>query len=121
ALASLIKNCLEGQTLLLSQVEETNDSDSEDSMLIDPNIIQSDMAVLGKEKMQKIYELFDIGCDEILTQLETAAQNQDMNTTKQLAHKLKGSAGSLGLLSLFELCKGIEKDKDPITCYFDSQ
>ena len=121
ALASLIQNCLEGQTLLLSQVEETNDSDSEDSMLIDPNIIQSDMAVLGKEKMQKIYELFDIGCDEILAQLETAAQNQDTNKTKQLAHKLKGSAGSLGLLSLFELCKGIEKDKDPITCYFDSQ
>lgn len=120
ALSQMIQNSLEGKSLLLEQ----NDCHKEDTSvrqvnqtIIDPKIVIADMAVLGQAKMVDICGLFSDGAQEILTQLDSAAGQNDQREIKQLAHKLKGSAGSLGLGALFDLCLEIEKAQQPCEIY----
>jgi two-component system sensor histidine kinase TorS len=79
------------------------------------------MQVLGKAKMIEISGLFADGAVQILEQLQSASNDNDQNEVKQLAHKLKGSAGSLGLRSLFELCLNIEKSTQPVELYTEQK
>ena len=116
----MIQNSLEGKSLLLEQ----NDCHKEDTSvrqvnqtIIDPKIVIADMAVLGQAKMVEICGLFSDGAQEILTQLDSVAGQNDQREIKQLAHKLKGSAGSLGLGALFDLCLEIEKAQQPCEIY----
>jgi len=121
ALCVMVQNSLDGQELILEQVECYEggvDSEMEQRVIIDDKIINADMEVLGKEKMRDIGHLFNQGADEILTLLENT---QDNNGVKQLAHKLKGSAGSMGLYALFDVCLVIEKDSAPLTCYINNK
>lgn len=121
ALCVMVQNSLDGQELILEQVECYEggvDSEMEQRVIIDSKIINADMEVLGKEKMRDIGHLFNQGADEILTLLENT---QDNNGVKQLAHKLKGSAGSMGLYALFDVCLVIEKDSAPLTCYINNK
>ncbi|MGD8110310.1 TMAO reductase system sensor histidine kinase/response regulator TorS [Vibrio sp. TRT 17S01] len=90
------------------------------SSLIKPEIVINDTAVLGKAKMLEIIELFKQGADDIQEKLELAFQTQDASEVKQLAHKLKGSSGSLGLNRLFEICENIEKSSHPVDSYKQS-
>ncbi|KOO15925.1 chemotaxis protein CheY [Vibrio xuii] len=121
ALCVIVQNSLDGQELILEQAEcyESGvDSAMEQRVIIDSKIINADLEMLGKEKMRDIGHLFNQGADEILTLLENT---QDNNGVKQLAHKLKGSAGSMGLYALFDICLVIEKDSAPLTCYIDNK
>lgn len=67
--------------------------------------------------MKKIINLFDEGADETMHLMQTAVEHDDANQIKQLAHKLKGSAGSLGLLALSDVCLRIESSTQPIAEY----
>lgn len=121
ALCHMIQNSLEGKPLLLEQKEchkeETQVSESYDRRVIDAQVVLNDMQVLGKEKMIEICHLFSDGADQIISQLDTAKQHDDQHEIKQLAHKLKGSAGSLGLHALFDLCLDIEKALQPLEVF----
>ena len=44
--------------------------------------------------------------------MDTAAEHGESRALKDLAHKLKGSAGSLGLTVLMNTCRNIEIAKD---------
>lgn len=116
-LCKIIQNRLEGKPLLLEQNCDANEEQTSENEIINKQIVESDLAVLGKDKILEIVDLFESGCEEILVQMESAVKIGDNLQIKQLAHKLKGSAGSLGLIALFELCKNIEKDHDPVSCY----
>ncbi|MFM2586790.1 TMAO reductase system sensor histidine kinase/response regulator TorS [Vibrio sp. TBV020] len=119
ALCVMVQNSLEGHDLILEQTECVMESDDmEERLVIDSKIINADMEVLGKDKMRDICHLFNQGADEILNLLENS---QDNSGVKQLAHKLKGSAGSLGLNALFDMCLTIEKDPSPHQCYISHQ
>lgn len=119
ALCVIVQNSLDGQELILEQAECYQSGDEmEQRAIIDSKIVTADMQVLGKEKMRDIGHLFNQGADEILKLLDNT---QDNNGVKQLAHKLKGSAGSMGLNALFDVCLLIEKDSAPLTCYIDNK
>jgi len=119
ALCLIVQNSLEGHDLILEQTECVMESDDmEQRPIIDSKIINADMEVLGKDKMRDICHLFNQSADEILNLLENSQDNSDV---KQLAHKLKGSAGSLGLNALFDMCLLIEKDPRPHQCYISHQ
>ena len=47
-------------------------------------------------------------CDSIQTELESARQLEDWKRVAQLAHRLKGSAATIGALRCAELCRRIE-------------
>lgn len=116
ALCELIQNHLEGKTLLLDQANLPQPCTNQLSV-INEAVILDDLDVLGREKMQHIVELFLNGSDEILTLLTDAEQANDNVQVKQLAHKLKGSAGSLGLMALHQVCADIESANNPRQTY----
>lgn len=91
-----------------------------DVLIIDVKVIEGDLAILGKEKMQTIVGLFEQSSRETLNELVDASDSNDSRAVKSLAHKLKGSAGSLGLLALFDVCKNIEMSSNPLSQYSDS-
>jgi two-component system sensor histidine kinase TorS len=135
ALATLIQDMLEGRQLLLpqncvaQQEQNTTTENNEKTVLddpiaeepamviINPNVIQSDMKILGREKMLHIIELFRQTSADVLSQLETSDKNGDSRAVKDLAHKLKGSAGSLGLTALMNTCQVIEIAPEPLEAY----
>ncbi len=121
ALCLLIQNCLQGQQLILPQGTVNEPKNATNQPVIDSSVVISDMSILGKDKMREICELFAQGSEQILREMQVGEQSQDNMLIKQLAHKLKGSAGSLGLLALFDLCLQIEKDNAPLTCYLDNK
>lgn len=116
ALCELIQNRLEGKTLLLDQ-QITVVPKVSSVLLINTKTIEDDIQVLGREKMQQIGELFVQGCQETVNQLKHASEEGDSREVKQLVHKLKGSAGSLGLMALYDVCQSIEASKEPNSAY----
>lgn len=141
ALASLIVSQLIGRTLLLPQAEEPSESGNpinheqanvvaeqaaqesqeNEMVIINPNIIESDLNVLGKEKMAQIIQLFESSCFEILEQLDANLVSENGVMVKSLAHKMKGSAGSLGLDALLECCKAVESSAQPLEKYRETK
>jgi two-component system sensor histidine kinase TorS len=135
ALAALIQDMLEGRQLLLpqnciaQQEQNTTPKNNEKTVfedpiaeepamvIINPNVIQSDMKILGREKMLHIIDLFRQTSADILSQLEASDENGDSRAIKDLAHKLKGSAGSLGLTALMNTCQIIEIAPEPLEAY----
>ncbi|MGV2988242.1 TMAO reductase system sensor histidine kinase/response regulator TorS [Vibrio sp. E150_011] len=85
--------------------------------VVDERILEQDVGVLGVARMTKIVDAFMSSSEDTLSALENAAQLGDAKAVKDLAHKLKGSAGALGLTSLFDHCLAIEKSDDPIGDY----
>lgn len=88
--------------------------------LIDSKVIEGDLSILGLEKMKQIVALFDESSDLTLNELAEASQADDGREVKSLAHKLKGSAGSLGLSALYSLCQSIEASEEPLLQYRDN-
>lgn len=121
-LCQTIQNSLEGKSLLLAQSEHHQSNEVKQARaIINPAVVTADMEVLGRQKMAEICQLFSNGADEIVQLLDQAAEMNNQHDAVQLAHKLKGSAGSLGLDFLFDLCLEIEKSETPINCYLDKR
>lgn len=135
ALATLIQDVLDGKQLLLPQsgeclpLSETSDTnltienqveqdhqqrEEPEMVIINPSVIQSDMKILGREKMLHIIDLFRNTSADVLGQLVESAEKNDSLAVKNLAHKLKGSAGSLGLTALMNTCQSIEIAAEPL-------
>ncbi|EJH2588438.1 TMAO reductase system sensor histidine kinase/response regulator TorS [Vibrio parahaemolyticus] len=138
ALATLIQDVLDGKQLLLPQsgeclpLSETSDTnltienqveqdrqqqEEPEMVIINPSVIQSDMKILGREKMLHIIDLFRNTSADVLGQLVESAEKNDSQAVKNLAHKLKGSAGSLGLTALMNTCQSIEIAAEPLDTY----
>ncbi|MBY7730216.1 TMAO reductase system sensor histidine kinase/response regulator TorS [Vibrio splendidus] len=105
---------------LAIKASQTEDKGETPMKLIDSNVIKGDLSILGLEKMKQIVGLFEQSSLETLKELVDANDAENAREVKSLAHKLKGSAGSLGLLALFDVCKDIEISNDPLTQYRDS-
>lgn len=67
--------------------------------------------------MQAIVGLFEESSQVILDEMSSANEAQNAREVKSLAHKLKGSAGSLGLGKLHQTCLAIESAPEPLTMY----
>lgn len=80
----------------------------ENSMILNEKVLQGDLAVLGEERMLKIIGLFKHSSKENVLLLQEAINSGEAYQVNQLAHKLKGSAGSLGLMQLHALCHAYE-------------
>ena len=77
-------------------------------MILNEKVLISDLAVLGEARMLNIIELFRLSSKDNLIQLQDAIVNKEAYQVNQLAHKLKGSAGSLGLMQLHAICNAYE-------------
>ncbi|WP_052880062.1 TMAO reductase system sensor histidine kinase/response regulator TorS [Vibrio coralliirubri] len=88
--------------------------------LIDSKVIEGDLSILGLEKMKQIVVLFEESSNLTLNEFVEASEADNGREVKSLAHKLKGSAGSLGLSALYSLCQSIEASEDPLLQYRDN-
>ena len=123
ALCHLIQNSLGGQSVHLDQ-ERQQPVDVKAptyTEIINPSVVLADLQVLGEDKMRDLIKLFEQGATEICTELQHAYDSGNEELTIGLAHKLKGSAGSLGLDTLFQLCLNIESSPHPLQSYHDQQ
>ncbi|WP_158136113.1 TMAO reductase system sensor histidine kinase/response regulator TorS [Vibrio navarrensis] len=113
----------EVQHWLCQPNEPKNQSASEVISLLDreSELLNADLHILGQEKMVQIVTLFTQSSQEIAAQMAQASVAGDGEQIKNLAHKLKGSAGSLGLTSLMTLCQQIEADISPLQAYRTEQ
>ncbi|MEZ9201288.1 TMAO reductase system sensor histidine kinase/response regulator TorS [Vibrio splendidus] len=105
---------------VLAKYTTTTDSQNEGDVqvkLIDSNVIKGDLSILGLEKMKQIVGLFEESSRVTLSEMVEASDSNNGREVKSLAHKLKGSAGSLGLLQLFNACQVIEASSDPLGEY----
>ncbi|KGK14638.1 TMAO reductase system sensor histidine kinase/response regulator TorS [Vibrio navarrensis] len=92
-----------------------------ESELLNVELLNADLHILGQEKMVQIVTLFTQSSQEIAAQMAQVSVAGDGEQIKNLAHKLKGSAGSLGLTSLMTLCQQIEADISPLQAYRTEQ
>ncbi|CDT55322.1 putative TMAO reductase sytem sensor TorS [Vibrio coralliirubri] len=102
---------------LAIKASQTEDKGETPVQLIDSNVIKGDLSILGLEKMKQIVGLFEESSRVTLSEMVEASDSNNGREVKSLAHKLKGSAGSLGLLQLFNACQVIEASSDPLGEY----
>ncbi|WP_117234122.1 TMAO reductase system sensor histidine kinase/response regulator TorS [Vibrio maerlii] len=113
---------LNGRMLILDQViddskianspqreEQENMTDS----ILEQSVIEQDINVLGTETVATIIRLFIESSEPLLEELQQSSEAGDGSKVKSLTHKLKGSAGSLGLEQLRTLCHSIEAAPNP--------
>ncbi|NMS32267.1 Hpt domain-containing protein, partial [Vibrio parahaemolyticus] len=100
-----------------SKVVQVPKAEESDVVIINPSVIESDMKILGREKMLHIINLFRTTSADVLSKLQASAEDNDSKEVKNLAHKLKGSAGSLGLTALMNACQAIEAAPQPLDTY----
>ncbi|MEZ9390728.1 TMAO reductase system sensor histidine kinase/response regulator TorS [Vibrio splendidus] len=108
---------------VLAKYTTTTDSQYEGDTpvkLIDSQVIEGDLSILGLDKMKQIVVLFEESSNLTLNELVEASEADNGLEVKSLAHKLKGSAGSLGLLALYNLCQSIEASEEPLLQYRDN-
>lgn len=74
-------------------------------LYLDRVVLDQDFKHLGKDRVMEMIRLF---VREAPSQLEAILQADDHNAQSKLLHRLKGSAASLGLTGLFELCSKLE-------------
>ncbi|CAK2993732.1 two-component system sensor histidine kinase TorS [Vibrio crassostreae] len=108
--------------LLAKHTTITDSQDEGDApvKLIDSKVIEGDLSILGLEKMKQIVVLFEESSNLTLNELVEASEADNGREVKSLAHKLKGSAGSLGLSALYSLCQSIEASEAPLLQYRDN-
>ncbi|MDP2587900.1 TMAO reductase system sensor histidine kinase/response regulator TorS [Vibrio splendidus] len=99
---------------------QTEDEGEIPVKLIDFKVIEGDLSILGLDKMKQIVVLFEESSNLTLNELVEASEADNGREVKSLAHKLKGSAGSLGLLALYNLCQSIEASEEPLLQYRDN-
>jgi len=113
-LIELVQSCLEGRSLLLPQTEEPTSRTDE---LIKWSVIEDDTQALGIAKMNELVALFKASSTQIFDAMDKAESEQDSNEIKQMAHKLKGAAGAMGMTALHGICLSIESDAVPLEKY----
>lgn len=100
------------QQLRLSDTpHKATNSQSHQDNILNTAQLHDDIEVLGMEKMAEIVRYFRQGAQH--TSMQFADQTLSEEAIKQAAHKLKGSAGSLGLIQLMKLCEEVERAASP--------
>jgi two-component system sensor histidine kinase TorS len=114
ALQETIARLLDGQTLVndFESMRSSGYLDSDD--VLDTSVLKADINVLGMDRVGQILDAFYVSGEEIVRQLQLAEEDGDQQGIASLTHKLKGSAGALGLTALYKQCLAIEKANQPL-------
>ncbi len=78
---------------------------SEKSVVLDANVIESLREI---EALEEAVEIYLETTPELLEKIQSAITNLDAEKLKPAAHSLKSISGTLGALTLFELCEQLE-------------
>jgi HPt (histidine-containing phosphotransfer) domain-containing protein len=76
---------------------------------LDLTLLEHYVDTVGKSIVQ---QMFDLYCQQVviyITDIENAVTNQSIVDWRQHCHKMKGAAGSVGMFTLSETLKRLEK------------
>ncbi len=104
---ALVQVVLRGRTglIVLSQDEAAT---PDQPVILDTSILRDDFLILGPEKTGRMVDAFVDSSDRKVGQMAHAVVTNDWSTIAYIAHNLRGSAASLGLLSLEARTKQLE-------------
>lgn len=105
---SIIHRIEEPLSEVQEHAQETHSDLGNKKAILDENVLAKDLAVLGEKQVTKLVTLFETSSNETLEPLLVALKANDCKTVMDLSHRLKGSAGSLGLQQLHQLCLQFE-------------
>ena len=80
----------------------------ESEKIIEHEVLHDDYLLLGPQKAGRMVEVFCESSAKKVSELGEAAEHAEWDNARYIAHNLKGSAGSLGLVALAALCAEIE-------------
>lgn len=80
-----------------------------DIPVIDLEIVTSLTEMVGKEMLETVYADFLIEATEQIDNTEKAFEMNDVKTIQAELHTLKGNAGTIGIMRLYEATKNIEE------------
>ncbi|WP_436317861.1 TMAO reductase system sensor histidine kinase/response regulator TorS [Vibrio agarivorans] len=116
SLLNQIVHSAEHEVISLSQVSTKT--------TIDIASLERDCEVLGKAKMAQLIDLFATTSEQTLREMDAMLSEEGHcksdKPLAELAHRMKGSAASLGLTQVFEQCLLIETSKAPVQTYQES-
>lgn len=99
-LSEALQAALQRYLTARSAPEKMNTACSKDASWLDENVLGELEASLSLDGCQALLALFQANMPERLRALEIAVDSVDMARTVQLAHLIKGEAGSLGMAAL---------------------
>lgn len=80
---------------------------------LDENYLNGELQNLGRDTLEELARLFEAEARTALTALQAAAAAGDGMRVSQLAHKLRGAAGNLGLVQVVQTCAKLEQRHQP--------
>jgi signal transduction histidine kinase/HPt (histidine-containing phosphotransfer) domain-containing protein len=83
-------------------------SPTADSPLLDSGVLEVIADALGAERLPELEELFRGQRAELTARLSLALGAGDVVAAAEVAHEIKGTAGSLGLVALFRAAEALE-------------
>ena len=90
--------------------EQAEDERVWDSEVFDQPMVSSLLETLGEDKVLELMENVFEKTEEILLDLQTALQANDLPEISRRAHELKGMAGNFALLRIHNLSEALEED-----------
>jgi HPt (histidine-containing phosphotransfer) domain-containing protein len=63
----------------------------------------------NENKLAELLHIFQVESDGLLARLQTAVAANDLETARQMAHALKGSCATMGMVSLTPLFREVEE------------
>ncbi|MDO6561869.1 AAA family ATPase [Amphritea sp. 1_MG-2023] len=82
---------------------------------LNQSLIQQHANMLGVEKFTRLIDQLETQCEQLLSQLEQAQQQNNPTEPRAILHQLSGAAANFGLLTLAADCKALEEDSDKVT------
>lgn len=89
------------------------ESESETDLLLDETILNQDLDMLGKEKVQELISTFLNEAPLLVQAISDAYRLQELDEASRKAHALKGAAANMGLMHLKQRALEIEKGAQP--------
>ena len=77
--------------------------------LVKESVLGSDLQVLGEDQVKQLIGLFGDSASKTLAILHQAIADNNLSDVAKQAHTLKGAAGTMGLMQLYQLCLTFEK------------
>ncbi|HIP14225.1 MAG TPA: response regulator, partial [Sulfurimonas autotrophica] len=77
---------------------------------IDYDYLGESLGLRNKKILRTLFSQFAKSVDSFLEDLEDAVNSQNIETLKEVIHRIKGSAGNMRFNNSFTLCKEIEKE-----------
>jgi len=86
--------------------------DHRDEVLLDSTALSAVQQVMAPPMMDQLIEVMDRTSRDTLKTLTDSLARDDLTTAQRAAHKLKGSAGNLGLRRLWRAATNLESSAE---------